>query len=380
MNSSIWLLTIVLMSHFALAQSTSCRQSWMPADAPAFCPWQQEPPLPEGRSYSAIAISGSHVFLLGGFRYDSTTNQVKYYDTALRSDLSPDGHLGNWISEALFTNGRSGAAAATAGQCLFLSGGSSSTPTDLRYYDDVQYARIDANGRLSDWKSSKNHFGTPRSNHSLLSLATSQGSFLIAVAGVTQIGNDTVHLDTVETAKIGTDCSVGPWSTANYHLKGGRSSPQALLLQDNIVVIGGWGDSDLLDVYRDVQTTAIRPDGSPMPWQVSSNTLPTGIYGHATVMIPPSQTHSSALLLSIGGQPGTGAYSNWVSYAYVSANAPLYGAIGNWRIAPNGKLPTGRAGICAAQSGNRIYVFGGNDSSNKYYGEVLSAEIDPGHP
>ena len=54
--------------------------------------------------------------------------------------------------------------------------------------------------------------------------------------------------------------------------------------------------------------------------------------------------------------------------------------IGTWRIAPTGKMPTGRAGLGAAQSGWRIYVIGGNDAAGQYYREVLSARFDFGKP
>lgn len=45
----------VLHNHLAYAQNPDCRQSWMPPDAPAFCGWQTEPSLPEGRTYHAVA-------------------------------------------------------------------------------------------------------------------------------------------------------------------------------------------------------------------------------------------------------------------------------------------------------------------------------------
>ena len=76
------------------------------------------------------------------------------------------------------------------------------------------------------------------------------------MAGVTLIGGDTIHLDTIEVAKVGADCTVSEWRVASYHLKGGRSTPQALAVRKSIAVIGGWGDLDLIDVYNDVQIAA----------------------------------------------------------------------------------------------------------------------------
>ena len=373
------LLTVsLLLSQLTLAQNPDCRQSWMPPDTPAFCSWQPEPALPQPVAFHALATSDNHVYVLGGYRFEASTSKVIYYDSVVRSTIGADGRLSGWTAEAPFKNARSGAGAVTAGKCMFLSGGSSSTPLSVTYYDDTQYARIEGNGRLSPWTTSPNRLKTPRSNHSLVAVTTPQGTFLNVVAGVTQIGEDTVHLDTVEVARVGADCTVGEWKVANFHLKGGRSSPQALAVRNNVVVIGGWGDLDLIDVFNDIQIAAPRSDGSPAPWRTSPGHLTTGIYGHATVFAE-WERHPS-LLLSIGGQPGTGAYANWISYAYVLPNTAVADAIGIWRLAPSGKLPTGRSGIGAAESRARLFIIGGTDAGGQFYREVLSARFDFGRP
>jgi hypothetical protein len=317
--------------------------------------------------------------VLGGFRFDASSGDVTYYDSVVQSRIGSDGHLSLWTAEPSFKNARSGAAAIPVGSCLFLTGGGSSTPTSLTCYDDVQYAQIDNDGHLSRWATSPNHLRIPRSNHALVAVTTKQGTFLNAIAGVTQIGKDTVHLDTIEVARVGANCTIGEWTTANYHLKGGRSTPQALVVDNDLIVIGGWGDLDLIDVYNDVQIAAERADGSPSPWRVCPGRLPSGIYGHATVYAE-SEDQSSSLLLSLGGQPGAGAYANWISYAYISPGIALADAIGIWRIVANGKLPTARAGLGATQSRARVYVIGGNDASGVYYRDVLSARFDFGRP
>ncbi len=371
---------VVFLSGNVFAQNSDCRQSWMAPDAPAFCAWQTEPSLPEARTYHAVAFSDKYIYVLGGFRYDASTSQVTYYDSVVESTIDPSGRLSSWRGEPSFKTARSGAAAATVGNCLFVVGGSSSTSTSLAYYDDVQYARIGTDGHLSTWTMSPNHLKIPRSNHSLVAVTTDQGTFLQTVAGVTQIGTDTVHLDTIEVAKVGNDCSVSEWKPASYHVKGGRSTPQALVMQNSTVVIGGWGDLDLIDVYDDTQVASTRPDGSPSPWRIAPSRLPSGIYGHATILATSDKQPSQSIILSLGGQPGTGAYANWVSYAYILSSTPSADAIGIWRIAPTGKLPTGRAGIAAVQFRSRAYVIGGNDASGQYYRDVLSARFDIGSP
>jgi len=375
------IVALVLVARAAVAQNKpSCRQSWMPPDTPVFCPWQAESSLSEARSYHAVATSNDHVYVLGGFRFDASSSQVIYYDSVVQSTFQPDGRLAPWTAEPSFKSARSGAAAITVGSCLFLAGGSSSTPNSLTYFDDVQYAHINPDGHLSSWATSPSHLRIPRSNLSLVAVTSDQGSFLNAVAGVTQTGADTIHLDTIEVAKVGTDCSVGEWKIASYHLKGGRSTPQALAIRNNTVVVGGWGDLDLIDVYNDVQTSAWRPDGSPSPWKVSTGRLTTGIYGHATILAEAEPKPGPTLLLSIGGQPGTGAYANWISYAYVMPDFPLPDAIGLWRIAPSGQLPTGRAGLGLARWRNRLYVIGGNAANGSYLRDVISTQFDLGTP
>jgi hypothetical protein len=370
----------LFLARSTFAQNSDCRQSWMPPDAPAFCAWQTEPSLPEARTYHALTTFKNHIYVLGGFNFDPPSGKVTYYDSVVQSTIGADGRLGAWTVEPPFKDARSGAAAVTVGNCVFVAGGSSSSPTSLAYYDDIQFARIGGDGHLSPWTTVPNHFKTPRSNLALVAVVTSHGVFLNAIAGVTQIGQDTVHLDTVETAKVESDCSVGGWTVANYHIKGGRSTPEALFIRNNVVVIGGWGDLDLIDVYNDVQVAGGRADGSPAPWKTAQSHLPTGIYGHATVFAEAEKQLSPSLLMSLGGQPGAGAYANWISYAYVSAGATFPDAIGIWRIAPTGRMPSGLAGLAAAQSSARLYVIGGNDASGQYYSAVLSARFDFGQP
>lgn len=127
------LLAVLMLStaSTATAQNPDCRQSWMPADAPAFCSWENEPALPEARTYQAVATSGNSIYVLGGFRFDASNNQVVYYNSVLRSTINADGHLSQWAAETAFTSARSGAAGVAVGDCLFLGGGSSSTTTSL---------------------------------------------------------------------------------------------------------------------------------------------------------------------------------------------------------------------------------------------------------
>jgi N-acetylneuraminic acid mutarotase len=69
-----------------------------------------------------------------------------------------------------------------------------------------------------------------------------------------------------------------------------------------------------------------------------------------------------------------------IGYSYVLPSFRLSDVIGIWRIAPTGKLPTGRAALGAVQANARLYVIGGNDANGQYYNSLLSARFDFGQP
>jgi hypothetical protein len=351
----------------------------MPSDAPAFCPARPEAPLPEPRTYFAVTTSGENIYVLGGYRFDAATNQVIYYDTVLRGKIGADGVIAAWTPEAPFKTARSGLGAVRLGTCMFVNGGSYFVGSTPAYADDTQYASVASNGTIGAWKTSPNHLRTPRSNHTLLGRETASGRYLYAIGGVTQIGQDTVHLDTVEVAKVDENCQIGEWTVADYHLHGGRSTPQAVMVRNNLVVIGGWGDLDLIDVFNDVQVASPRANGTPSPWQVALGRLPTGIYGHATSYYEPGGARSP-MLFSVGGQPGTGAYATWIAYAYVSPTLALPDAIGRWRIVPSGHLAVGRAGHGIVTYRDRLYVIAGSVPGGLALKEVISSSFDTGQP
>ena len=141
-----------------------------------------------------------------------------------------------------------------------------------------------------------------------------------------------------------------------------------------IVVFGGWGDLDLEDVFADVQTSEIRGNGVPGPWRTLGVRPPTGIYGHTTAETGIGSGH---LLLLIGGQAGTGAYSNWVSVAYSDI---AFERVGNFRIAPNGHLPAPRSGATVHLRGSGLILIGGSGSGGSYFDDVLVSSLDPGIP
>jgi hypothetical protein len=86
---------------------------------------------------------------------------------------------------------------------------------------------------------------------------------------------------------------------------------------------------------------------------------------------------SPALLLSVGGQPGAGAYANWIGFAHGEVGDK---GVGAWRITPSERLPIGLAGLGIAQLADRLYVIEGTDGAGQYHSDVVSVQFDFGPP
>jgi hypothetical protein len=359
------------------APAADCREPWLPKDAPGICAFTAAPHLPAARTYHASAATPSMLYVAGGYVFDG--KEVRYLDDLLYARIRPDGTLADWARASnRFTHGRSGLGLGVLGKCLVLAGGSWFADGKAEYASDVQTSALAEDGTPGPWRTGPHRLNVARSNATLLAYTGPNGSYLYAVGGVTQIGSDVVHLDDLEYARVNEDCSTSAWTRAAYHLRGGRSTPQAVLTGDQITVVGGWGDLDVVDVYSDVQLTRIRADGAVEPWRTASTRLPTGLYGHATVVAETPRLPS--LLLTVGGQPGTGAYANWIAYAYLYPSVAPINAITQWSIAPVGRLPEARAGHSAQFVNGILYVIGGTTPAGRYLDEVLQAKISPGTP
>jgi hypothetical protein len=145
-------------------------------------------------------------------------------------------------------------------------------------------------------------------------ITKSGDNYLAAIAGVGEIGKDTVHFDEIEVAQIRGDGSIGEWKTCPFHLKGGRSAPGSTVVNGSLYVFGGWGDLLLEDVFSDVQYAPIRDDGCLDPWFTNETRLNMPLYGHTSALT--FVTGSSSIIV-LGGNAGQGNYFNNVQVASV---------------------------------------------------------------
>lgn len=369
---------VVAQSQSGSSADKTCRPAWMPKSVPDICSWTNTTSLPTGRAYPAAVIHSNKVYVIGGYQWDAAAGKTTYFDDVLCAPITAPGALGTWTTAAEFKNGRSGAGAVVVEDRLIIAGGGWFDGSEFVYGRDVQLATFDQQGNLSDFNASPQKLNIPRSNLTLASHTTPEGTYLYAVAGVTQMGQDTVHLDTVEYTRISPAGKLEPWRVANFDLKGGRSTPQAVVVSGVLYVVGGWGDLDLVDVYDDVQYTKIRSDGTLSPWRTAANRLPSGIYGHATIAIP-FAPQPGFMILTVGGQPSTGIYSDAIFYSYLTPGQLPEHTSGPWATF-YGMLPYKVAGHATVCHEERLYVIAGTRPGGGAVSDVISARARPGEP
>ncbi|CAF3358825.1 unnamed protein product, partial [Rotaria sp. Silwood2] len=265
--------------------------------------------------------------------------------------LSLDVNDGTMVPHSLFfaqpfSIGRSGLAVAYYNDYVYLIGGFSGV-ADL---DDVQYGRVEKNGQILQWQTNPFHLNVARSNLQLEIIKTASGKiYLVAIAGVGQVSNDTVHFDHIEVAPIYDNASIGAWHICSYHLKGGRSAPATEIVNNNIYVIGGWGDLLIEDVFSDIQFAPIRNDGCPDPWSTSVHNLKMPLYGHTSLAI------NAKMLIVLGGNAGEGNYFNNIQYSLLDTDDNDTAA---WTLDRN-QFSISRYGHTSVQLNNKfIYVIG----------------------
>jgi hypothetical protein len=299
------------------------------------------------RASHAAIIAGNHIFVLGGYSMEPA---YTLFDDVQVGSIGNDGLITSigWQKTTSFKIARSGLAAVADGSFVYISGGYSQQGT----LADTQHAPLNADGTLGPWQTSVHSMVVPRSNHRLELIRTGQGKkYLAAIAGVGEIGADTVHFDHMEVAELAIDGSVGEWKMCPFHLKGGRSAPATFVDGGRLYVLGGWGDLLLSDVFNDVQFAPLRPDGCADPWHTNATGLLMPLYGHTLAL---TNSGGNQVAVVLGGNSGNG---NYASAVQASALSPA-GGTARWFFS-RAPVPSARWGHATVQYNDFVYVMGG---------------------
>lgn len=272
---------------------------------PDFGEWKTTAGFKNPRVSHQTVLYGNCLYVTGGYMYSPASGEFKLYDDVEFAALNEDGTISpnSWKQTKSFNGARSGHGSAIYKNYVYIIGGAKGDGTN---FQDIQYAQIEVGGEIKQWATSPGKLNVPKSNPSVFVHETKDGrAFIYVVGGVGDLiksNNLTVHFDYIEYAQINKDGSLGEWKLAPFHFKGGRSAPATIVYNNRLYVIGGWGDLDE-DIFSDVQYCDINEDGSLGRWRTSQSGLKFGVYGHTSLLIYPD---TAPTVLVLGGNGGLG--------------------------------------------------------------------------
>ncbi|MEO6513662.1 MAG: hypothetical protein ABIR37_03165 [Candidatus Saccharimonadales bacterium] len=298
--------------------------------------WTSTSGLPLTIYNHASAVYNGNVYILGGVDNTSTftSSTVRY------APLNANGTIGTWGTTTNFTTARNSASALAYNGYLYIAGGYTGSAS----LNDVQYARINADGTIGTWSATaglvnaRNHFG----------FVAAKG-YVYAIAG--KVGGTASSI--VEYAQINSNGSIGSWATTAI-ISPARFSAGTTTYNGYLYMMGG--ADNLSNPMSDVRYAKIDPAGVLRPYVTDASSPATARAWSAGVAY-------NGYLYMVGGCTAVSAdtcstASTVVSYAPINAD----GSIGTWANTTNA-LPAARGmGAVVADQG-RLYFIGGRPTS-----------------
>lgn len=244
-------------------------------------------------SASAVAYNG-YLYVMGG--YSGSIHTSVYY-----AKLNNDGSVGSWNTSANpLTQGLQEANAYAYNGKLYISAGRDGSGNS---YKQTYYATLNSSdGSVDTWTTSPQLLP-----NNITAAASAVHNGYVYIMGGYKLG----VLSDIYYTKINTDGTINAWSTASNSLPQSMYQMGAVVVNDNLYAIGGYGSSSALDT---VYYAPLNSDGSVGSWKTNAVTLPTATYMHQTV------TYNNYIYV-LGGN--TGSYTNATRYAYVTPPASV---------------------------------------------------------
>ena len=311
--------------------------------------WVTTTSLPEKRARGYCVLSDNRVYIIGGI--NETSSGVTTVYTALIN--ASDGTISSWTSVSpLPTPLSSGRSIVVNDRVHIISGAHGMHDLDLtsRVYS-VPLTRIDA----GSWAVSTS-----------LPVARMFGQAIVTNNRVYLLGgsNGNSYVNTVYTAPVNSDGTLGSWSSA-APLPVALGHSQAVITKNRVYLIGGRTNSGVIST---VYTAPINPDGTIGAWATAPTSLP-GPLGHSQAVVTTNR------VFMLGGQASGPSPTNVVYTALIAED----GTIGEWTTAV-GTLYNSLQNSQAIVTKDRIYLIGGRVSSSPAFGSTsqwFTAPINP---
>jgi len=315
--------------------------------------WKPTTALPAARAKAGAAIVGGVLYVVGGI--GASGHRIK---ETLYAPIRGDGTLEPWTTDVSLPSELEQHAVAGYGGFLYVMGGTSDGTTPQ---DKVLVARILVDRSLTPFAPAA-RLRVPRFGHAAVAHAGS-----LYVLGGRGPGGEL--LAGVEVAPITASGELGSWRPAAPFVATtgapGRAFLAAVSWGKTLLLTGGLGSSSppsdevVMATVDDVQNL----DGHVADWRLSTTTLATPRYFHASVA-------TGNCLYVIGGTDATLGPLSSVEYATIAPD----GTVGPWRVTSS--LTTGRYAAAAVVARGRIYVIGGKSDSASMVSSAERAVIN----
>ncbi len=220
--------------------------------------------LPQGSYYPSATVSNGYVYVMGG--YGGSFQTSVYY-----AKINTDGSIGSWsTSSNALPQGLYEAGAVSQSGYIYVVGGLNSSSSAL---DTTYYAKQNSDGSIGAWSTSSDH----------LPQGVDDAAIALANGRVYVLGGsgNSSFLQTAYYAAFNSDGSIGGWSTSATTLPQTLDGPTASATDGYLYLAGGDNGSG---TQADVYYAKLGSDGSIGAWTTSTNSLPQPLqYADATV-------------------------------------------------------------------------------------------------
>jgi hypothetical protein len=252
--------------------------------------WNMATHAPYVSSSSQVIAHNGYMYYMGGFDGSGNT------DAAYYAPINADGTLGNWSATTDIVDTRSGGSVVIHNDYMYLLGGNTGT----LYTDSVTYAPLNSDGSIGTWATTTslpdtiNGGGAAVHNDRIYFVGGSNGS----------------RLDGVYYATINPNGSLGAWQVTTS-LPEEKEGLGLVEYNGYLFAIGGYSSSGVMDT---VFTAPINLDGSVGTWSVS-----TALPAARTVL---GATSANGFVYSLAGLDSSSHPSNTAYFASLTGYTP----------------------------------------------------------
>jgi len=311
--------------------------------------WQATSTLNVARAGAAVIKHNQMIYVLGGVDGHDFLRSVEY------SLINPDGSLQPWRFTHALNEARGFFDAAIIDNILYVVGGGNG-PNGKHLLRSIERALINPDGSLGHWETQLSTLKLPRRCVKLM--AYEKRLFALGGFGGTL-------LDSVESAAMMPDGTLGPWQIEQRQMTMPRYVNTAKHIDDHAIVIGGHREQGGVGL-RAVETARLDKQGIATNWQ-SDAALNIGRYAL-------SSATDGNNLWAIGGLDGA-IYSDQIEKTSYDKNSQR---LMPWQETTS--LSSPRANFGAVVGNGFIYIIGGTNRDGYYKTVELARINDQGDP